>query len=110
MSGSHLSVPVCDFRFPIFIEQQTIRFSSLPSDFWSVTFCQNFFRFFRRHTFVESLVAHHDRGGAATGQAFDELDRELAVLRRLRAMLVGIQAKLVAELMVQLVRSTQGTA
>ena len=63
-----------------------------------------------RNAFVEGFVAHHHRRGAATGQALDELDRELAVLRRLNAVLVRIETELVAKMFVQRVRAAQRAA
>jgi hypothetical protein len=34
---------------------------------------------------VKGVVAHHDRRGAAAGEAFDKFDRKLPVLGRLRS-------------------------
>src|SRR5688572_13566027 len=55
-----------------------------------------------RNAFVEILVAHHYRGGAAAREAFDELDRVFAVLRRLRTMRAGVQSQALAEMFVKL--------
>ena len=60
-----------------------------------------------RDTFVEILVAHHHRRGAATGQAFDEFDRELSVLRRLQAVRVRVKTELRAKMFVQFVRTAE---
>src|SRR5678816_1676227 len=58
---------------------------------------QNLVRLRSRYAFVEILVAHHHRRGAATGEAFDKLDRETAVLRRLQAVRVGVESEFRAE-------------
>src|ERR1039457_4771584 len=60
-----------------------------------------------RNTFVKRVVAHHNRGGAATGEAFDEFDRELSVLRRLRAVRVRVQTELVAKMFVQFISAAE---
>src|SRR6478672_11670720 len=35
---------------------------------------QNFIGFLLRNALMKSFVAHHDRGGAAAGEAFDKFD------------------------------------
>ena len=50
---------------------------------------------------VKGLVAHHDRGSAATGEALDKLDRELPVLRRLRPVRLRVEAELLAQVIMQ---------
>src|SRR6476620_3876127 len=45
----------------------------------SFAFPQNSFRPVRSDAFMTRLVAHHYRGSATTGQAFDKFDREFAV-------------------------------
>ncbi len=62
----------------------------------------NLIRLFR-DPFVECVVAHHHRRGAAAREAFDELDRELPVLSRLRAVRLRVEAKFLAKMPVQLV-------
>jgi len=60
--------------------------------------------------FVEVVVHHHHRCGAATGEAFDEFDRELSVLRRLRAVRMRVQAQLLAKMFVEFIRTAQRAA
>src|SRR5688572_1872547 len=55
-----------------------------------------------RDALVEILVAHHHRCGAATREAFDELDGKLAVLRGLQAVPMRVETELGAEVFVQL--------
>jgi hypothetical protein len=62
------------------------------------------------NTLVKGVVAHHDRRGAATGEAFDKLDRELPVLGRLRPVDMRVQAKLRAKVLVQFVGTTERAA
>ena len=57
--------------------------------------------------FVEVVVAHHHWCCAAAGKTFDELDRELSVLRRLQAVRVRIKTQLLAKMFVQRMRTTQ---
>ena len=64
-------------------------------------------RLLLRDAFVKVLVAHHHRRGAAAGEAFDEFDRELSVLRGLQAVRVRIQPQLLAKMFVQFVRAAQ---
>ena len=47
---------------------------------------ENLVRLSSRDAFEEFLVAHHHWRGAATGEAFDELDEGWQVLRRVRRM------------------------
>ena len=56
------------------------------------------------------LVAHHDRCRAAARQTLDKLDRVFAVLRRLRAMRMGIQAEALAQVTVKLARTAERAA
>ena len=60
--------------------------------------------------FVKIVVAHHHRRGAATGETFDEFDRELSVLRRLRAMLVRVETQFPTKMLVEFIRATQRAA
>jgi hypothetical protein len=53
--------------------------------------------------FMKGVVAHHDGGGAATGEAFDEFDGVLAILCGLRAMNVRIEAQPATNVFVQFV-------
>jgi len=71
---------------------------------------QNFIGFCMIDAFVKFVVAHHHRGGAATGETFDEFDRELSVLRRLRAVRVRFQAQLLAKVFVEFIRAAQRAA
>ena len=52
---------------------------------------------------MKGVVAHHDGGGAATGEAFDEFDGVLAILCGLRAMNVRIEAQPATNVFVQFV-------
>ena len=67
----------------------------------------NLIRLRHAHAFVEIFVAHHHGGCAATGEALDEFDRELSVLRRLQTVCVRIETKLGAKVFVQLVRAAE---
>ncbi len=58
--------------------------------------------FLLAYALVEVVVAHYHRGGAATGEAFDEFDRESSILRRLGAMRVGVEAELFTQVPMQL--------
>ena len=62
-----------------------------------------------RNAFVEIFIAHHHWGCAAAGEALDEFDRELAVLRRLQTVRVRVEAELGAKVFVQLVRAAERT-
>ena len=73
-------------------------------------FPDNFVRLGIRNAFVKIFVAHHHRRHAATSEALDEFDRELAILRRLQTVRVRVKAKLGAKMFVQLVRAADGTA
>src|SRR5664279_4722958 len=55
---------------------------------------QNLVRPLLRNALVKFVVTHHDRGRAAARKAFDEFDRELPILGRLRAVRVRVQAEL----------------
>ena len=74
----------------------------------------NLVRLLRSDPFVEIVVAHQHRRGAATGQALDEFNRKFPVLGRLDALGARVQAELAAEMFVQPVgtaeRATQGAA
>jgi len=59
---------------------------------------------------VEIFVAHHHRRHATAGKALHELDRKLAVLRRLQTMRMRVETKLGAKVFVQLVRAAERTA
>ena len=92
MSGSQLPFTICrltiyDLQFGLHLHLATI----------SSAFCV-------ADAFVKVVVAHHHRRGAATGETFDEFDRELSVLRRLRAVRVRVQAQLLAKMFVQFIR------
>src|SRR5438876_11964892 len=97
MSGSQSTFSISDLRF------------TSCTDFCSLASAHNFIRVRLAHAFIKVVVAHQHRRRAATGQAFDELDGELAVLRRLQAMLVRIQAQLLATILVQLVAASERT-
>ena len=70
----------------------------------------DFVRLRVRNTLVEILVAHHHWRSAATGEALDEFDRELSVLRRLQTVRVRIKTELGAKMFVQFVRAAQRAA
>src|SRR5947208_979779 len=60
--------------------------------------------------FVEIVVAHHHRGGAATREAFDKLDRVFAILRCLRTVRVSIQSQTLTEMFVKFARAAERAA
>src|SRR4030095_15018670 len=68
---------------------------------------QDFIRLRVVYALVKIVVAHHHGRHAAAGQALDEFDRELSVLRRLRAVTVRIEPQLLAKMFVQLMRPAQ---
>ena len=79
----------------------------MPSESQSIASsapCHDLVRLLQAHPLVEIVVAHHHGRRPATGQAFDKFDSELAVLGRLRAVAMGIQSQLLAEVFVELVR------
>src|ERR1051326_7516230 len=73
----------------------------------SISLRQDFVGLLRAHTLVKIVVAHQHRRRAAAREAFDELEREFAVLRRLDTVRARIQAELAAETLVQFVRTAQ---
>src|SRR5437899_7674654 len=73
----------------------------------SFAFSQNFVRKLRLNTFIKVVIAHHHRRSAATGQAFDKFDRKFPVRRRLQAVLLRVEAELLAEVFVQPARTAQ---
>src|SRR5436190_9146523 len=60
--------------------------------------------------FVKIIVAHHHRGGAAACEALDKFDRVFAVLRRLRAVRVGIQTQALTEMFVKFAGAAERAA
>src|SRR5687767_11601226 len=67
-----------------------------------LTLPHNFLRFLVRNRFVKIFVTHDHGPCAATRQAFDKLDRELAILARLNTVRLRIESELVAKVFVQL--------
>ena len=98
MSGSHSTVAI--FKFTIHDLKRIRLFAP----------CHDFIRPGLRHPLVKLVAHHHHRRGAATRETFHEFNRELAVLRRLRTMLVRVQAQLFTKMMVQLLAAAQRAA
>src|SRR5262245_36722055 len=59
--------------------------------------------------FVKILIHHHHRRRATAGEAFDELDAKLSLLRRLQGVRLGIKAESLAKMLVQFVRAAERT-
>lgn len=72
--------------------------------------CHNLVSLRCADAFVKILVAHYHRRAAATGETFHELDRELAVLRRLQTVRVRVETELRAKMFVELVRAAERAA
>src|SRR5204862_6174767 len=73
-------------------------------------FLQKLVRLLLADAFVEILVAHHDRGGAAAREAFDKFDRVFAVLRCLRTMRMGVQSQALTKMLMKLRRTAERAA
>jgi hypothetical protein len=56
------------------------------------------------------MVAHHDWGSSATGQAFHKFNGETPIFGRLRTVLMRVEPKLCAEVLVQFMRATKSAA